>query len=116
MNRIRLNWALSELEVKTADKAYKAIATDLMERQIGVIRKLKGVSLEDRDLDYGNHHIGTVRMGDSPDTGVVDKNCKVFGLQNLYVAGCGVFPTSGVTNPTLSLTALSLRLADHLIN
>ncbi|WP_415760705.1 GMC oxidoreductase [Pseudomonas sp. LT1P18] len=54
-------------------------------------------------------------MGESINTGVVDKNCRVFGLSNLYASGSGVFPTSGVTNPTLSLTALSLRLADHLI-
>lgn len=62
----------------------------------------------------GYHHMGTTRMGASPATGVVDGNCRVFGIQNLYVAGSSVFTTSGWANPTLTLLALSLRLADHL--
>ena len=62
----------------------------------------------------GKHHCGTTRMSDSPTTGVVDKHCKVFGVDNLFVAGSSVFPTIGHTNPTLNLVALALRLADHL--
>jgi choline dehydrogenase-like flavoprotein len=60
------------------------------------------------------HHLGTTRMSDSPVNGVVDRNCKVFGMSNLYVAGSSVFPTGGHANPTLTLIALTLRLADHL--
>ena len=62
----------------------------------------------------GKHHCGTTRMSDSPTTGVVDSNCKVFDVDNLYISGSSVFPTIGHTNPTLNLVALSLRLADHL--
>jgi choline dehydrogenase-like flavoprotein len=62
----------------------------------------------------GYHHMGTTRMGATPATGVVDANCRVFGVQNLYVAGSSVFTTAGWANPTLTLLALSLRLADHL--
>jgi choline dehydrogenase-like flavoprotein len=46
--------------------------------------------------------------------GVVDRDCRVFGLENLYMAGASVFPTGGWMNPTLTLVALTLRLADHL--
>jgi choline dehydrogenase-like flavoprotein len=46
--------------------------------------------------------------------GVVDENCRVHGVENLFVAGCSVFPTSGTFNPTLTIVALALRLADHI--
>jgi len=60
------------------------------------------------------HHISTTRISEDPKTGVVDKNCKVHGIDNLYISGCSVFPISGYVNPTLTIVALSLRLADHL--
>ncbi|HET6309360.1 MAG TPA: GMC family oxidoreductase, partial [Rhodopila sp.] len=62
----------------------------------------------------GHHQIGTTRMGATPQSGVVDKNCQVFGSANLFIAGSSVFPTSGEANPTLNAVALALRLADHL--
>jgi choline dehydrogenase-like flavoprotein len=65
-------------------------------------------------LSGANHHMGTTRMGDDPKSGVVDSNCCVHGIQNLYIAGSSVFPTAGSGVPTLSIVALSLRLADHL--
>ena len=60
------------------------------------------------------HHMGTTRMATSPDFGVVDENCKVFGTNNLYVTGSSVFATAGASNPTMPLLQLALRLADHL--
>ena len=62
----------------------------------------------------GNHHIGTTRMADHPSKGVVDADCKVFGLDNLFIAGSSVFTTSGCANPTLTIVALALRLANHI--
>jgi len=61
-----------------------------------------------------NHHIGTARMGLSPETGVVDTNLKVHTISNLYIASSAVFPTGGHSNPTLTLLALAIRLADNL--
>ena len=61
----------------------------------------------------GPHHMGTTRMHDSPKEGVVDRNCKVHDLKNLYIAGSSVFPTGGYANPTFSIIALAIRLADH---
>ena len=60
-----------------------------------------------RDGAYGGHHIGTARMGRDPAKGVVDADCRVFGVDNLYVAGSAVFPTSGQANPTLTIVALA---------
>jgi choline dehydrogenase-like flavoprotein len=53
-------------------------------------------------------------MHDDPHKGVVDRNCRLHGCDNLYVIGGSVFPTSGAANPTLTIVALTLRLADHL--
>jgi choline dehydrogenase-like flavoprotein len=60
------------------------------------------------------HHMGTTRMHSDPKRGVVDGNCRVHGVSNLYIAGSSVFPTSGHANPTLTIVALALRLGDHL--
>lgn len=62
----------------------------------------------------GYHHMGGTRMGDDPKTSVVDANCTVHGISNLHVAGSSVFATAGWANPTFTITALGLRLADHL--
>jgi choline dehydrogenase-like flavoprotein len=53
-------------------------------------------------------------MAERPEDGVVSANCQVHGTTNLYVAGGSVMPTSGRANPTLTIVALSVRLADHL--
>ena len=62
----------------------------------------------------GFHQAGTTRMGSDPALSVVDANCKVHDLDNLYVASSSVFPTSGQANPTFLATALAVRLARHL--
>jgi choline dehydrogenase-like flavoprotein len=53
-------------------------------------------------------------MGENPQTSVVDPNLRVHGTRNLFLAGSSVFVTSGTANPTLTLTALTFRLSDHL--
>ena len=64
---------------------------------------------------FGNwHQLGTTRMHPDPARGVVDENCRVHEMSNLYIAGGSVFPTGGDANPSLTIVALSLRLADHL--
>lgn len=62
----------------------------------------------------GTHQMGLTRMGDSPADSVVDADLRVWGVDNLHLATSGVFPTSGMAGPTLTIVALSMRLADHL--
>ncbi|MBG1269424.1 GMC family oxidoreductase [Nostoc sp. WHI] len=61
-----------------------------------------------------HHNMGTTRMLHDPKQGVVDANCQVHGISNLFITGSSVFPTGGYANPTLTIVALAIRLADHL--
>jgi choline dehydrogenase-like flavoprotein len=97
----------SEDDITTRDRGEEIIRN--IHRQLGTEEVTKAPG----NL-WGHHHMGTCRMGDNPRTSVVDRNLKVHGTSNLFVAGSAVFVTSGSANPTLTLTALSLRLADHL--
>ena len=61
----------------------------------------------------GWHHMGTTRMHEDPKQGVVDADCRVHGISNLFVAGSSCYATGGAVNPTLTLIALSLRVSDR---
>ena len=63
---------------------------------------------------YGLHQMGSTRMSDDPRRGVVDRDCRVHGFSNLFIAGSSVFPTGGAANPTWTIAALALRLSRHL--
>ena len=65
-------------------------------------------------VPVGGHHIGTARMSTCPSSGVVNADGRVHHVENLYVAGCATFPTSGQANPMLTIVAMALRLAEHL--
>jgi len=123
MPRAQIDWRLSEQDRKTF-----AQLPDLLAREfgrLGIGRVHKAVWLDDdapylyrndfsRILEAGRHHSGTTRMAHDPALGVVDADCQVFGVSNLSIAGSSVFPTIGSANPTLTIVALALRLADHL--
>ena len=65
-------------------------------------------------ISGGWHHMGTLRMGTDPKQSVTDPDCRVHSISNLYIGGAAVYPTAGAVNPTLTLVALAVRLADHL--
>lgn len=67
-----------------------------------------------RNMVVNGHHLGTTRMGWSAEDGVVDSNLRVFGTDNLYVAGSSVWASAGISNPTFSIITFSIRLADHI--
>jgi len=114
---INMHWAaLSKIEKDTVVKATTILARELGELGVGRV-KFTDELLSGKVYKFNdpvNHHIGTTRMAATVETGVVDKNCKVFGLSNLYIAGSSVFSTSSVVNPTYTIIALSLRLGNYL--
>ncbi len=117
LRRSLLDWRLTELDKRTAREAARLAADMLLRHEIGRARIVEWLLAE--DLEWGPmtgcfHHMGTTRMSESPSEGVVDRDCRVHGIDNLYVAGSSVFPTAGFMNPTLTIVALALRLADHL--
>jgi choline dehydrogenase-like flavoprotein len=115
LQRIKLNWRLTEQDRLSFYTHLHALALEFGALGIGRLRMMVADPQQwPQPLGGGSHHMGTTRMSDDPLRGVVDRNCKVHTVDNLYVAGSSVFPTSGVANPTLTIVALTLRLADHL--
>ncbi|GFE69591.1 GMC oxidoreductase [Chroococcus sp. FPU101] len=113
MNRTQLDWRLSSLDKYTIKRSQQILADELARSGLGQLE------IEESDEIWSKvqgsyHHMGTTRMSLNPKQGVVDENCLVHGISNLYVAGSSVFPTSGLSNPTLTIVALAIRLADHL--
>ena len=116
--QVRVDWRYTAQDVETVAKSFDLLSKDLADQSIGEL----ALAADERDIEtvvrrdgaYGGHHIGTARMGASARTGVVDRDGKVFGVNNLYIAGSAVFPTSSQANPTLTIVAMAVRLAGHL--
>jgi choline dehydrogenase-like flavoprotein len=118
-----LDWQLLEADKRTAVCGLEMAETFLRRhgaRDFEYITDLSGGAdhwsfpPEEGALATGDHHMGALRMAASPDDGIVNPDSRVHTVDNLYIAGCGVFPTGGFANPTLTIVALALRLADHL--
>ncbi|HYF31986.1 MAG TPA: GMC family oxidoreductase [Chitinophagaceae bacterium] len=111
-----IRWKLTDLSWHTAVTFARLTKEQFQQAGLGEIQLYDWLqSKEDgweRRLTDLNHHIGTTRMSESPSDGVVDTNCRVHGLHNLWIAGSSVFPTSGHSNPTLTLLALTYRTVD----
>jgi choline dehydrogenase-like flavoprotein len=116
MKRIGIDWRYGAKDVETVSRSLALLAEDIASSGVGRF-DYDPASVEyemTRYGAYGGHHIGTARMGCDPATSVVDTDCRVHEISNLYVAGSAVFPTSSQANPTLTAVALALRLATHL--
>jgi choline dehydrogenase-like flavoprotein len=113
--RARLEWRLGELDRRSVERTVALLGEALGSAGSGRVFSRPSSDLRFVDgVGGGYHHMGTTRMGADPRTSVVDRNCRAHAVDNLYVAGSSVFPTSGYANPTLTIVALALRLADHL--
>lgn len=118
MPRVRVDWRLGTNVQRTVDRTLAIIADDMRSSGIASIEldpPIEGGPWPDRLEKEGTwHHMGTTRMHESPQLGVVDPNCKVHGMSNLYIAGSSVFPTAGANFPTITIAALTLRLSEHI--
>jgi len=119
MPRAKLNWELTSLEKNSLRTISTLIGREVGRASMGRV-KLYEYLQDEKDESWpsfaggGWHHMGTTRMSSDAKDGVVDANCKVHGISNLYIAGASVYVTAGAVNPTLTLIALTIRLADHL--
>ena len=114
--RVELHWRMTALDKHTVHRAHELLGEELRRAGVGRLRSALGRVGDPwpPDLRGARHHMGTTRMHSDPRHGVVDADSRVHGVANLYVVGSSVFPTSGAANPTLTIVALALRLADHL--
>jgi choline dehydrogenase-like flavoprotein len=114
--RIKIDWRYTPGDVRTVARSLEMLARDFAASGVG--RVDYDPALVETEMTrygaYGGHHIGTARMGTDRRSSVVDANCRLHDVENLYIAGSAVFPTSSQANPTLSIVALALRLSDHL--
>ena len=115
MPKLKLHMRIADSDFAHFRETLKEIGRQLLASRTGMLR----LNLKERgqwlaELDWGNHHMGTTRAHADPRRGVVDANLQVHGVSNMFVVGNSVYPTYGAVNPTLSLVALALRLADHL--
>lgn len=116
VNRLNLHWQLTRQDLESYSR-FETLLQQALNRIGFQVRKIQ------HDVDSqgwpvsmmgGKHQLGTTRMHNDPRRGVVDMNCRVHAVDNLYIASGSVFPTCGMANPTLTIVALAIRLADHL--
>ncbi|MDX2214222.1 MAG: GMC family oxidoreductase [Oculatellaceae cyanobacterium bins.114] len=114
--RIHLQWDWKHpIDLHTIKRAQEIFKEEFEKAGIGRLE----VERDQNDMPYmtaasGHHLMGTTRMHVDPKQGVVDENCRVHGVSNLFIASSAVFPTGGQVNPTLTIAAMAIRLADHI--
>lgn len=115
---LEIEYDLCDKDIASVISLHNELDKHLQKNQCGKLKywfENEQLSAEIRKMSKdGLHQVGTIRIGDCPDKGVVDKNLKIFGCENLYVCSSAVFPTSGQANPTFYLGAFAARLAQHL--
>jgi len=112
--RVELAWRLTSQDISSIRRSQELLGAEWRRYGLGeLVVQLTDDSLP-ANIHGGWHHMGTTRMNDNPKQGVVDRNSRVHGIANLYIAGASVFPTVGCANPVLTLIALSLRLSEYL--
>jgi choline dehydrogenase-like flavoprotein len=116
MRRVVVDWRLTAEDKRAALAMQRLLGTEVGRTGLGRLRleMTEDDTTWPDDLFGDQHHMGTTRMDADPGKGVVNADCRVHGLSNLYVASSSVYPTAGAANPTLTIVALALRLADHI--
>ncbi|WP_066376743.1 GMC oxidoreductase [Anabaena sp. CA = ATCC 33047] len=111
--RVKLNWRWHDIDIDHIKRTQEILKQEIALAGIGELQIARDGNLPKLIHPGLHHHLGTTRMNDDPKQGVVDRNCQVHGVSNLFVASSSVFPTGGYANPTLTIVALAIRLADH---
>jgi choline dehydrogenase-like flavoprotein len=118
VRRPLLTWRVHQDELRSLRGVTEAVGAVLHRLGLGELSVAdwlnRDASTVQPEIEDTYHHAGATRMATSPRAGVVDPDGRVFGVGNLYIAGGSVFPTSGYANPTLTIMALTIRLADTL--
>ena len=110
-----LQWKLNEHDYRTFRVGHEKVIKELSALGMGrFITEEITPELVDERIAGHYHHIGTTKMSAYPSDGVVDQDCKVHNLSNLYVAGSSIFPTAGYSGPTMMIVAFAIRLAEHI--
>ncbi|MEM7291923.1 MAG: GMC family oxidoreductase [Pseudomonadota bacterium] len=112
--RAKLDWKLTEQDIRSMLRSQVLLGEELERLGLGHLIPDPYEEVSPDNIIGGYHHMGTTRMHSDPKQGVVDEHCAVHGVPNLHIAGSSVFPTSGYANPTLTIAALAIRLADRL--
>ena len=111
--KLEVHNSFSRRDLRSIETTARLLGEALAARRIGTV-KIDNASVY-RRVTGGGHTMGTTRMGTSDGNSVCNRESRVHGYNNLYLAGSSIFPTSGASNPTLTIVALSLRLTDHLL-
>jgi choline dehydrogenase-like flavoprotein len=110
VRRLKLHWHIGESVRDSVLRMQQLLQRQLAAAGMGTLEPGTGeIAFTD-----ASHHMGTTRMSRDLKQGVVDGNCRVHGIDNLFIAGSSVFPCAGYANPTITIVALALRLAEHL--
>jgi choline dehydrogenase-like flavoprotein len=113
--KTKVVWRWNELDLRSIRQAQNIFREELAAAGIGTFIPVEeNVGSQPRHFNSPHHFLGATRMHDNPRNGVVDADCRVHDVPNLFIAGSSVFPTGGFANPTLTVVALALRLASHL--
>jgi choline dehydrogenase-like flavoprotein len=115
VNQLRIDWRIDPLEKASLCRLHKLVQDRLAAHGVGkLVSQLDPLADDWPVSEDSAHHLGTTRMHADPARGVTDAHCRVHSVRNLYISGGSLFPTGGHANPTLTVVALAIRLADHL--
>jgi len=120
LRRLALDWHLADIDRLTLRIAAEVTGRAMARHDAGRVRLDPWVTDAEQEVPLSEeaggscHHMCTTRMSHDPKTGVVDRDCRVHGIENLYMGGSSVFASPGVSNPTFTIVQMALRLGDHL--
>lgn len=118
--KVQVSWDISFATWSTVMAIADNLKNEFERLNFGKVNYYDHITFDNKDwqelLSDVNHHMGGCRMSDSPDAGIVDKNLKIWGINNAFIASTAVFPTASHSNPTLTLLALCQRLSEYLNN